>query len=77
MAAFIDRTGNRHGKLTVLSPVPNSRGPNYAPDRWLCRCDCGREHVVRTVNLETTQSCGCLSKLHGKPLLQTPINSTR
>lgn len=54
----LDLTGQRFGKLTVLSPADNI-GERTA---WLCRCDCGRETVVKTSRLRTgrTVSCGCL-----------------
>jgi len=53
----LDLTGQRFGKLTVLAPAENI-------DRrtaWLCRCDCGRERVVKTYYLRSGKvtSCGC------------------
>lgn len=55
----IDRTGQRYGRLTAISRVENDRWNNA---RWLCRCDCGKEKIVSTVDLngEKTRSCGCL-----------------
>lgn len=55
----VDRTGRRYGKLTALSIA------GHSPDRhntWLCRCDCGKEVVVRAGNLASgdTKSCGCV-----------------
>lgn len=58
--AFLNRTGHRYGRLTVLSREPNqSRSVS-----WRCRCDCGNETVVFGSNLHTgnTLSCGCLVK---------------
>ena len=54
----LDLTGQRYGKLTVLCPAENI-GERTA---WLCRCDCGRETVVRTCRLRSrhTSRCGCL-----------------
>ena len=54
----IDLTGERFGKLTVLAPAENI-GSRTA---WLCRCDCGRELVAKTVHLRAgkVRSCGCL-----------------
>ena len=53
----LDLTGQRYGKLTVLRPAENI-GRKTA---WVCRCDCGRETVVRTSHLRTgkTRTCGC------------------
>ena len=53
----LDLTGHRYGKLTVIGPAENI-GTRTA---WLCRCDCGRETVVRSNRLRSghTTSCGC------------------
>lgn len=52
-----DLTGQRFGKLTALAPAENVGGRTA----WRCRCDCGREAVVKTCNLCSghTKSCGC------------------
>ncbi len=54
----IDMTGERFGRLVVVSRSESIRGVA----RWLCRCDCGRETVVRANHLRcgNTRSCGCL-----------------
>lgn len=62
---FIDETGNKYGKLTVIqkdSSVPN-RGVY-----WLCKCDCGNFITVsgRSLRAGNTQSCGCLGKSRGE-----------
>jgi 5-methylcytosine-specific restriction endonuclease McrA len=75
---LIDRTGLRCGLLTVIARAPsrfNSGGVRLT--YWLCRCDCGNEIEVRSVELadpETVRpgkrlvkSCGCL-KRKGRPL---------
>lgn len=65
----IDRTGKRYGRLTVLSRFSNLETSNGPVTRWLCRCDCGNEIVVRGAGLAKaekgkggTKSCGCLNK---------------
>ncbi len=59
MSRRIDITGERYGRLTVLSYVETRRGGKAF---WLCRCDCGNESVVSSCDLRSghTQSCGCL-----------------
>ena len=55
----IDITGQRFGRLTVLSRSANdSKGRTY----WLCECDCGVEKSFKTKYLRNgdTKSCGCL-----------------
>lgn len=58
---FTDRTGQRYGRLLVLSLYDMVKN---ADTRWLCRCDCGNEHVARSVCLQggSSRSCGCLAK---------------
>ncbi len=57
MPKFIDLTGRRFGRYTILRRVA-SRGPH---SYWFCRCDCGIEREVRAQALTdgTTKSCGC------------------
>lgn len=60
MGNFIDLTGKKFGRLTVMSRVEN---PGKEPC-WHCVCDCGNECVAVGANLKngTKQSCGCLVK---------------
>jgi len=55
---LIDLTGDRYGRLAVISRAPN-KGRRVS---WHCRCDCGTDLIVRSNNLRRgdTQSCGCL-----------------
>ena len=55
-----DRTGERYGRLTVLSFV-EMRGRTSI---WKCRCDCGTVKDYRLNNLTQglSQSCGCLHR---------------
>lgn len=55
---LVDLTGQRFGRLTVLSRAPN----DGRRTRWNCRCDCGTEKSVGTEALRCgdTSSCGCL-----------------
>lgn len=59
MPKFIDRTGQRFGKLLVLE-----RGGTNALKKvlWHCRCDCGNETSAVAGDLVTgnTTSCGCV-----------------
>lgn len=57
MRKRLDLTGRRFGKITVVRPAENI-GTKTA---WVCRCDCGRETVVKTYHLRDghTKSCGC------------------
>lgn len=55
-----DYTGERFGKLTVLSRAETRNRSTY----WLCRCDCGVEKTIRKDALRTGSqiSCGCHKK---------------
>lgn len=56
---FVDETGNNYGKYTVIARYyPENRRSRSA--HWLCRCDCGKEKVVRSDTLRQgqAQSCG-------------------
>lgn len=55
----------RFGKLTVVKRVEDYVSPKgYHDARWLCRCDCGNEVIVRRSDLtnQRTLSCGCYGK---------------
>ena len=59
MSAFVDLTGQKFGRLTVMSRGPNNKS-NAA--HWWCLCDCGTYSLVRAADLKNgaTKSCGCL-----------------
>lgn len=62
MGCFIDLTGLKFGRLTVLSKGHKENGMIY----WNCECDCnkGVSFEVKSVLLRygKTKSCGCLKK---------------
>lgn len=60
--AFIDLTGRRFGRLTVLA----YRGVHVTPcgtsrRLWECKCDCGTIKTIQEISLKngSTKSCGC------------------
>lgn len=64
MGAFIDMTGKKIGRLTVLKRDESKpRGHGYRVS-WICKCDCGNIVSVEGTNLRqgNTKSCGCLQK---------------
>lgn len=68
MGKFVDLTGQRFGKLTVVSRGENHISPTNPKNsyiQWYCDCDCGATDIlIRGDSLRTgnTQSCGCLQK---------------
>ena len=61
MSNFIDLTGKKFNKLTVIKRSENA--PGGIPV-WECKCECGNITIVRGNNLKSgaVKSCGCLSK---------------
>lgn len=61
---FTDLTGRRFGMTTVLKRVPKPEHLKKEGVYWLCKCDCGNEHIVPTCNLTSghTQNCGCVRR---------------
>lgn len=61
---YKDLTGKRFGMLTVLKQVPRPEHLKKQGTYWLCKCDCGKDHIVLTCNLTSghTQNCGCIRK---------------
>ena len=61
----LDLTGQRYGYLSVIGPAENFGGKTA----WRCKCDCGRETVVKSYHLRDghVKSCGC-GKIAGRQL---------
>ncbi len=61
MGKFVDLTGKRFGRLLVMHQIPN---PGRYASRWLCLCDCGKEHSAQAgcLNAGKVTSCGCYQK---------------
>ena len=57
MPNIIDLTGKRYGRLSIIKQVEDHRHGTY----WLCKCDCGKEKVIRGQSLREglSKSCGC------------------
>ena len=72
MPSSNDITGDRYGRLLVLSRAEN-KGNLVA---WNCLCDCGNTVIVRAGGLRTgnTKSCGCfVTDSRRERLLANPI----
>ena len=65
MPAFVDLTGRRFGRLTVIGRAEDYISPTGKKTvRWMCKCDCGRSVTVLRNSLLSghTLSCGCLQR---------------
>lgn len=58
---FIDATGSRFGRLTVISINGKNK---HGQIKYLCECDCGNKTTVVAGSLRRglTKSCGCLNR---------------
>lgn len=59
LVKVVDVLGKKYGKLTVIREY--DKGQDGKP-RYLCKCDCGNEKVIRKSSLISggTKSCGCI-----------------
>lgn len=57
-----DLKGQRYGRLVAIEQAEDyiDKNNHHRP-RWKCKCDCGKEVIVRVNDLKTgnTTSCGC------------------
>jgi len=62
MGTKLNITDKRFGKLVAIRISDKGSDGIY---RWLCKCDCGNEYIVKVSALMygNTKSCGCLQKL--------------
>lgn len=60
MGAFIDLSGQKFNRLTVIEKA-EKRGKFWY---WKCKCDCGNECIIRGSSIKNNEikSCGCLKK---------------
>lgn len=61
MRKAIDMTGQRFGRLLVISRGENTKQKQA---QWHCVCDCGCHTLVRghSLRIGMTKSCGCLKR---------------
>ena len=61
---FIDLTGKKFGKFTVLKRVDPPENAKVTGSYWLCQCECGNTRILRAadINRENQLSCGECSK---------------
>lgn len=62
MGKFVDLTGMKFGRLTVIER-DNSKDVKYGAC-WVCKCECGNYKTIAAHSLKngSIQSCGCLNK---------------
>lgn len=64
--SFVDLTGMKFGRLTVIERAENYVLPSSGKKRsqWVCECECGNKRIVQAGHLKSghTQSCGCYNR---------------
>lgn len=62
MGKFIDETGNKYGRLTVLKKAEQRTSSGSV--KWICQCECGNlvEVAGDVLRRGLTVSCGCFQK---------------
>lgn len=78
MGKFIDRTGQKFGRLTVIERFIEEGKPRRRT-QWKVSCECGTEKVVDSDNMVAgkIKSCGCLALEKNKTNFKgkTPANT--
>lgn len=72
---FVDLSGQKIGHLLILKPIFN--GDNFT-NKYLCRCDCGREIEVfrhNLLNKDEYSSCGCMKMSKGERKIEQIFNN--
>lgn len=66
-ANFINLSGQRFGRLTVLNVERKEQDGRRYSILYKCKCDCGNETIVYRENLSSlhTTSCGCKKDSYG------------
>lgn len=67
MGAFIDLTGQKFGRLTIISRAENNKWNQIC---WNCLCDCENPNIIKvdgsSLKKGNTKSCGCLKEEYYK-----------
>ena len=73
MGRFVDLTGKRFGRWTVIGRAESRMSAGKPVVFWKCKCDCGTERDVSGNSLRCglSESCGCLHKEKVKSLCES------
>lgn len=76
MTRYVDLTGQRFGRLTVLEYAGLSGSGN---SRWSVRCDCGTvfETGGHCLRHGQTRNCGCLRAEHARSVAHLAFGASR
>jgi len=64
MPAFIDLTGQKFNRLTVIRKDNTPTKTKHRNTKWICECECGKTTTVDNYKLKNglIKSCGCFKK---------------
>ena len=80
MGTLINLIGQKFGRLTVIERMPNIKKKKEQIVLWKCKCECGNEVTVKSIDLRRghTKSCGCLKmEMAGKQSIKHGKTNTR
>lgn len=77
----MDLLNQKFGSWTVLKKMPSLKNENnrHMGSRWLCKCDCGSERIVRwkiLKNEKKPRSCGCSRKTRARQHFESHYEKT-
>lgn len=75
MAVSPDLTGQQFGELTVLRRAETETKGGAV--KWVCKCSCGAEYVVKGTLLVTGRKTRCTSNVHEKKYAYTDISNQK
>ena len=63
-----DETGKKYGDWIVLRRAPVEK---HKSAKWICKCKCGNERIVRgsDLRLGKSKNCGCVNKARFKKII--------
>ncbi len=59
MGKFIDLTGQKFEKISVIELHHKEKSLFGSRIYWLCKCECGNEIIKRTDDIHKIKTCGC------------------
>ncbi len=68
--AWGHQAGERHGRLTVVEFAGYRQGKRARVALWRCRCDCGREYIVRAGDFGHRRECDQCGRERGRARLR-------
>lgn len=75
--AWRHEAGERHGRLTVMEFAGYRQGKRARLALWRCRCDCGREYIVRAGDFRHRRECDECGRERGRARYRAQVEAAR